>query len=117
MPKYLCIQRSQKNRDSAPPAPPTPEQMQAMMVSFKNWQDKYQEKITDMGGPLSGGSAVVTAASNTDGPFTADDQIAGGFMIVTADSIEEAAQIAQESPGVMMPGSSVEVREIRNMQG
>ena len=32
-------------------------------------------------------------------------------MIVAADSMEQAVEVAQESPGVM-PGSSVEVREI-----
>ena len=30
-----------------------------------------------------------------------------------AETIEEAAQIALESPGVMGPGASVEVREIK----
>lgn len=36
-------------------------------------------------------------------------------MIVATDSLEEAQQIARESPGVGMPGSSVEVREIQRM--
>ena len=36
----------------------------------------------------------------------------GGYMIITADSLEEANRIALESPGTGMPGSSVEVREI-----
>ena len=33
-------------------------------------------------------------------------------MIVAADSLDEAVRVARESPGVAMPGSSVEVREI-----
>jgi len=94
MPNYLCIQRSQKRTsDTPPPEKPTPEKMQKMMNKFRNWQDKYQSQIVDTGGPL-----------------------AGGAKVVTSESIDEAAQIAQESPGVMAPGSSVEVREIKSMQ-
>ena len=33
-------------------------------------------------------------------------------MIVSADSLEDAMEVVRESPGVAMPGSSVEVREI-----
>ena len=118
MPKYLCIQRSQKRTsDTPPPEKPSPEKMQKMMLNFKTWQDKYQSQIVDMGGPLAGGSKVVTSDSVTEGPHDVGDEVAGGFMIVEADNIEDAAQLAQESPGVMAPGSSVEVREIRSMQG
>jgi len=118
MPKYLCIQRSQKRTaDTPPPEKPTPEKMKQMMLNFKTWQDKYQDRIIDMGGPLAGGSKVVTSDSINEGPFEGGDEIAGGFMIVEADSIDDAAQLAQESPGVIAAGSSVEVREIRSMQG
>jgi hypothetical protein len=39
-------------------------------------------------------------------------EVVGGFMIISAASLEEAMQVARECPGVVMPGSSVEVREI-----
>jgi len=42
------------------------------------------------------------------------DHVIGGFMIVSADSMEEAMEVAQQSPGVAMPGSSVEIREINS---
>jgi hypothetical protein len=38
-------------------------------------------------------------------------------MIVSADNIERAIEVARESPGVMSPGSSVEVREMREVAG
>lgn len=44
--------------------------------------------------------------------FVEAKEIAGGFMIVEAESLEQAVLVAAESPGVAMPGSSVEVREI-----
>ena len=114
MPNYLCIQRSQPSDSSAPQEKPSPEKMQQMMASFNAWREKYGSNLVDMGGPL-GGATVVTAGSTTEGPFSESNFVVGGYMIVSAESLEEAAQIAQESPGVMRPGSSVEVREIKTM--
>jgi len=108
--KYLCIQRSTPSEPDSD-SKPSPAQMEAMYAKFTAWKDKYQNEITDMGGKLGEGK-LVTPGQITDGPFAEAKEIVGGFMIVTADSIEAAAQIALESPGVGMPGSSVEVREI-----
>ena len=105
--KYLCIQRSA----SGECPPPSPDQMQAMMADFQAWMQKYQANIVDMGGKLGGGS-VVSAKGATDGPYMEAKEVIGGYMIISADSLEEANQVAQESPGTGMPGSSVEVRAI-----
>ena len=105
--KYLCIQRSQPS-DSAKPSP---SQMQEMYAKFQAWMEKFQKNIVDMGGKLGGGK-VVTAERETDGPFVEAKEIVGGFMIVSADTLEEAVEVARQSPGTWSPGSSVEVREI-----
>lgn len=107
MPKYLCIQRSQPGTREKP----SPAKMQDMYAVFNAWKEKFHNNIVDMGGKLGGGK-VVTAEGATDGPFVEAKEIVGGFMIVEAESLEEAVRVARESPGVMMPGSSVEVREI-----
>lgn len=106
--KYLCIQRSVQGGECGQPSPA---QMEEMYAKFNAWRQKFQANIVDMGGKLGDGQ-VVTSESATDGPFVETKEIVGGFMIVEADSLEEAGQVARESPGVMMPGSSVEVREI-----
>jgi hypothetical protein len=108
MPKYLCIQRSQPGgkREKLSPA-----QMQEMYAIFNAWKDKFRQNIVDMGGRLGGGK-VVTSEGATDGPFVEAKEVVGGFMIISAASLEEAMQVARECPGVVMPGSSVEVREI-----
>ena len=85
--------------------------MEAMYAQFNSWREKFQKNITDMGGKLGGGK-VVTSEGTTDGPFVEAKEVAGGFMIVSAGSLEEAVPVARESPGVRTPGSSVEVREI-----
>jgi hypothetical protein len=59
-----------------------------------------------------GGGKVVTSEGATDGPFAETKEVVGGFMIISAPSLEEAIQVARACPGVVMPGSSVEVREI-----
>ena len=110
MPKqrYLCIQRSQPGNG----AKPSPAQMQEMYAKFNAWKDKFQEKIIDMGGKLKAGGKIVTSEGATDGPFVEAKEVIGGYMIVSADSMEDAIEVVRQSPGVWMPGSSVEVREI-----
>ena len=106
--KYLCIQRSAPGGNAGKPSPA---QMEELFAKFNTWKEKFATKIVDMGGKLGDGK-VVTSEAATDGPFVEVKEIIGGFMIVEAESIEEAVEVAQESPGVVMPGSSVEVREI-----
>lgn len=107
MPKYLCIQRSQPGKGEKP----SPAQMQEMYAKFNTWKEKFQENIVDMGGRLGGGK-IVTSEGATDGPFVEAKEVVGGFMIVSAENVEEAAEVARQCPGVVRPGSSVEVREI-----
>jgi len=85
--------------------------MQEMYAKFLSWKDKFQKNIVDMGGKLGSGKTV-TSEGATDGPFVEAKEVVGGYMIVSADSIEEAMDVARECPGVVMPGSSVEIREI-----
>ena len=111
MPRYLFLQRSVPGRTQRP----SPAQMQEMFAAFNAWKEKFKDRILDMGGPLKPGGKVVTASGATDGPFVEAKEIVGGYMLVSAESFEQALEVARESPPVMMPGSSVEVREIREM--
>ena len=40
-------------------------------------------------------------------------ELVGGYMIVTAEDIEQAIEVARNCPGLVRPGSGVEVIEIR----
>ena len=106
---YLCIHRSQPRQPGKGEAP-SPAQMEEMYAKFNAWKEKFQDNIVDMGGKLGGGK-IVTSEGVTDGPFVESKEVVGGFMIVSAESMEEAVEVARQSPGVF-PGSSVEVREI-----
>ena len=104
---YLCVQRSVPGNCDKP----SQDQMQAMLAQFQAWMEKFKSNIVDMGGKLGDGK-VVTSTRTTDGPFAESKEVVGGYMIVTADDLQAALEVVRQSPGVVMPGSSVEVREI-----
>lgn len=111
MPNYLCVQRSQ-------PGPkrekPSPSDMQEMYAKFGAWQEKWSSNIIDMGGKLGTGK-MVTEDGVSDGPFAETKELIGGYMIVAADDLDQAVEIANGVPGLVGPGSGVEVREIHTM--
>ncbi len=106
--KYLCIQRSETGDCEKP----SPGQMQEMFAKFNAWKDKFQANILDMGGKLKSDGKIVSSEGATDGPFVEAKEVIGGFMIIEAESMDKAMEVVRESPGVGMPGSSVEIREI-----
>ena len=109
MPRYLCVQRSLPGGDGTRPSPA---QMQEMYASFSAWQQKFKQNLVDMGGRLGDGR-LVTAEPVPDGPFVEIKELVGGYMIVSADSLDEAIEVARGCPGLVRPGSGVEVIEIR----
>lgn len=106
---YFCIVRNEKGGCDQQQG--SPAQMENLYAKFNAWKEKFKDNIVDMGGKLGDG-AVVTADGHTDGPFMEVKEIVGGYMIIAADSLEEAIVVVRESPGVAMPGSHVEVREM-----
>lgn len=81
-----------------------------MLASWNAWKEKFKDHIVDWGDKLKPGGKVVSGANVSDGPFVEAKEIVGGFMIVTAETIEVAVTIAQEMPG--MPGARIEIREL-----
>lgn len=106
--KYLCIQRSVPGKQE----PPSPAQMQEMYAVFNTWKEKFKVNIVDMGGKLKPGGKILTASGVTDGPLIEVKEIVGGYMVVAAENYEGALEVARECPGLVMPGSSIEIREM-----
>jgi hypothetical protein len=106
--KYLFIQRNRPGQRQQP----SPAQMQEMFAAFNGWKEKFKDNIVDMGGKLKPGGKILTESGVMDGPFVEAKEIAGGFMIVPAESYERALEVARESPGLSGPGASIEIREI-----
>jgi hypothetical protein len=110
MPKYLCLQRSLPNLTQETEKP-SPAAMQAMYERFNAWREKFQEHLVDLGGRLGAGR-IALPDPKPDGPFVEVKELVGGYMVVSAPSLEEAVHIACECPGLVRPGSGVEVIEI-----
>jgi hypothetical protein len=111
MPKYLCLQRSLPGANSAQ-SKPSPADMQAMYTKFNQWREQFQAQLTDIGGQLGAGR-LVTSQPVPDGPLVEVKELVGGYMIVTAADLDEAIRVASGCPGLVRPGSGVEVIEIR----
>ncbi len=110
MPNFLCIQRSLPSGDADKPSPT---EMQEMYAKFGAWQAKFKDNIVDMGGKLGAGK-LVTAGAAPDGPFVEVKELVGGYMIVSAATLDQASDVARECPGLVTPGSGVEVIEIHS---
>ncbi len=93
---------------------PSPEQMQERM----NWLASIasQNKLVDKGNTLLPipGSAKTVKPNNviTDGPYTEIKEFISGYIVIKADTIDEAVKIAKANPIFDQVGGSIEVREV-----
>ncbi|MFI5202078.1 MAG: YciI family protein [Candidatus Kapaibacterium sp.] len=96
---------------------PTPEQREANMKRWNAWFGKLGEegKLKDWGAPLTQeGKHVAAGGMITDGPYAEGKEVIGGFSIIKAKDLAEAAQIAKGCP-TFETGGSVEVRQVAPM--
>ncbi len=77
----------------------TPEEIQKAIDDFYVWHEKLvTEGKFKAGERLATECKVVSSTGVIDGPFTETKEVIGGYWFVCADSLEEAAAIAAESP-------------------
>lgn len=90
-----------------------PEQMQANLQRWMTWLNDLAESGKLAGGQqLTPNAKVVTNKQVvTDGPFTEAKEIVGGFVIINAENIDAALEIAKTCPNLEFEGS-VEVRQV-----
>lgn len=110
MAKFLCLQRKLASASSGAQKP-SPAQMQAMYEQFNAWREKFRDNLVDLGGRL-GASRTALPDAPPDGPLVEVKELVGGYMIVSASDLDEALSIARKCPGLLSPGSGVEVIEI-----
>lgn len=98
----------------------SPDQIQAWMKQTMDWIGSItaQNKF-DSGTGLLFADAKVVKHNNvvTDGPFGEIKETIGGFIIVKANSVEEAVEFAKGSPVLQGEGNSVEVRKVSKNDG
>ena len=110
MDEYALIFRHQDGNKIA-----SPEQIQIWMKQTMNWINKIskQNKFVGSNGLLFEEAKVVRHNNIvTDGPFGEIKETIGGYIIVKAESIDEAVEFAKGSPVLQGEGNSVEVRKL-----
>ena len=95
----------------------TSEEMQNNHENWDRWLKEGNERgwLVDMGDGLKPEGRLVNAHRIvTDGPFAESKEVVGGFTIVRAQTIDEAAQIAKGCPMFLKGGAggTVEVRPL-----
>jgi len=92
----------------------SPNEMQALAKKWKDWVGGIaaQGKLSSNGPRLAlEGKVLKTGGVITDGPFVEIREMLGSFIIVKADSLEEATTLAHGCPALDANGS-VEIRPI-----
>jgi hypothetical protein len=94
----------------------SPDEMQVVMQKWMNWMKDLGAKghLKDMGHPLEPGGKVVRGKSVTDGPFAESKDIVGGYTLIQAKDLAQAAELSKGCPGLEY-GGAVEVRPIQEI--
>lgn len=92
----------------------SPAEMQALAKKWKDWAEGIvmQGKLVSHGPRLALEGKVLKAGGVvTDGPFVEIREILGSFIVIKADSLEEATTLAHGCPALDANGSA-EIRPI-----
>jgi hypothetical protein len=114
MNEFSLIFRNQQNPD----VQFSPEQMQGILMQWRDWMGGIaaQNKLVNPGARLAYEGAVLTSPTMiTDGPYAETKEIVSGSIVVRAETLAEAIEMAKGCP-VFTAGGSVEVRSIIPMQ-
>lgn len=96
----------------------SPDDFQAEIQKWNEWIGKIaaQGKMIDTQALLPAGKVLTSDGKVvTDGPYTEGKEIVGGYMLLTADSFDEAITLAQGCPH-FDTGGTVEVRQIQKFE-
>ena len=109
MKEFMLIFRNEKPADALPSA----EQMQAMMSLWQKWIKNLVEqgKFSGTNRLLPEGKTLKPGNVITDGPYLESKEMIGGYLIVKANSLDEAVEAAKSCPNLLY-GGNVEVRAV-----
>ena len=96
----------------------SPEQMQAMMKPWQDWMGSIaaQNKLVNPGNRLASEGKVVKPNNIvTNGPYVEIKEAIGGYIIIRAESLDEAVEISKGCPILHVDGN-VEVRAVVPME-
>ena len=97
----------------------TPENAQKTMQRWMTWMRELESKghLKNAGQPLERAGKTVRGNSKavTDGPFVEAKDVIGGYSVIEAADLGQAAELAKGCPGLDDPDGSVEIRPVARM--
>jgi hypothetical protein len=115
MDEFILIFRHEDGKKIA-----SPEQMQLWMKQTMDWIGGIAAQNKFIGGnglPFEDAKTVHYNNVVTNGPFGDIKETIGGYIMVKADSVEEAVEFAKGCPVLQGDGNTVEVRKIAKGDG
>jgi hypothetical protein len=115
MDEFILIFRHEDGKKVA-----SPEQIQIWMKQTMDWIGGIAAQNKFSGGnglPFDDACVVRSNKVVTNGPFGEIKETIGGYVIVKADSVNEAVEFAKGCPILQGEGNSVEVRKIAKDDG
>ena len=111
MKEYLLLMRG-----GTPAANKTEEENKAEMQAWGAYMGKLSQSGQFVTGlpVVAGGKTVSASGVSNEAVSSAKEGIVGGYLIIKADSLDAATDIAKECPHIANKGN-VEVREIAPM--
>lgn len=113
MKEFMMLFRNEK-MDGA--EKPSAEQMQLMMSQWQNWIGNIaaQGNYSSTNRLGSEGRTLKPNNVSIDGPYAEVKEMLGGYLIVKAQSLDHAAEMAKDCPAFLY-GGSVEIRSVMSM--
>jgi hypothetical protein len=107
MEKFMLIFHGGIKQDASPA------DLQANMGQWMAWIEQLSKDGRYVSGEplLPGGKLVTNNKTVTDGPYTEGKELVGGFFVINAANMDEAAEIARAYPDFQY-GGSVQVRQV-----
>jgi len=93
----------------------SPEEQQKHMQEWRDWMQGLAEEGQLIDGlPLHSNGKQVSnkGAVVTDGPFAEGAEMVGGYLMVKANSLDEATEMSKGCPMLQYEEGHIEVREI-----
>lgn len=111
MNEYLFLYRGSKR-------PSSPQEAQEVMQLWMAWMQDLAQRghMKDRGQPLEGAGKVVKGDDKTvtDGPYAELKDLVGGYSLILAKDLDEAAELSKGCP-VFARGGFVEVRPVMKL--
>lgn len=108
MAKFLFVYRNTPEDQCQP----SPEEMQETMAEWGAWFEKLGDAVIDGGdGLLTDGKTVKSDGTVTDAPFIEAKELVGGYSILQAESLDEAARLTEGCP-MLAVGGTIEIRQL-----